>query len=89
MTFPPSLFRNITPTTSTPPSATISPPINQIHPDHTPTPSMDHSDDESINSVTSSPKMSLVIKPCDTYTKYGVWLRQQFPHIMTMSIGDN
>ena len=98
MTFPPSLFHNITPNTPQtasvpskavhPPSFTVSPPQEQIPQlDHTPTPSLDQPDDETINSTNSNLNMSLVIKPCHTYSKYGIWLKQQFPCIMNQREG--
>jgi len=90
MTSPPGLYHNITP--NTPPTTAV--PTNAVHPpsflvsspqiptyqlDQTPTPSLDQPDDESINSTNSNNNMSLVIKPCTTYSKYGLWLKQQFP----------
>ena len=82
MTFPLNIIRNITPITSSP-MATTSPPTNVIH-HNAPTTTMDQSDDETINSTNSNPNMSLAIKPCENYSQYGVWLRKQFPCIITM-----
>jgi hypothetical protein len=44
-------------------------------------------DDESIHSTGSNNPEYMVIFPCDNFPKYGVWLKQQFPHIISTTGG--
>src|SRR5687768_5918236 len=44
---------------------------------------MNPQDDESIHSTDSIGSNMMVIESCSDFTKYGTWLRKQFPNIIT------
>ena len=47
-------------------------------------PAMDIQDDDSIHSTTTATNPNkMLITPCNDFFRYGVWLRNQFPHIIT------
>ena len=49
--------------------------------------SMNNQDDDSIHSTESNNPEMMLITPCDNFPKYGVWLKKQFPHIITSAGG--
>ena len=81
----------------TPPTRVLTPSSHSKHqmisirvtsPRHNLFSSMDNQDDdESIHSTGSINPKFMLITPCDNFPKYDVWLKQQFPHIITSAGG--
>ena len=79
-----------------PPTRIITPPRQlqqQVHQSRTTSPrhnlftSSDHDDDESILSTDPNHLDMMNIIPCDNFPKYGLWLKKQFPDIISSTGG--
>lgn len=80
----------------TPPTRIITPPRQpqqQVHQSRTTSPkhnlftSSDHHDDDSILSTGSNNPKFMLIVPHDNFPKYGLWLKKQFPDIISSTGG--